>query len=80
LCALKLLNYLSDESILVVHDFWSRLIWTKKGGDTGYHHILDYYDVIGRARSSVALRKKRIEEMPAGWETAYIDITIEGDK
>ena len=48
-CALKLLPYLTNDSVLVLHDFWIR---------KPYHKVLEYYNVIGYARSVVALRKK----------------------
>ena len=59
-CALKLLNYLHSNSILFMHDFWVR---------QQYHVVLEYYDVIGYARSVVALRKKSI--LPLGFKTVY---------
>ena len=48
-CAVKLLPYLHHDSVLLMHDFWIR---------KPYHVVLDYYDVIGYARSAVALKKK----------------------
>lgn len=48
-CALKLLPFLENDSILLLHDFWIR---------KPYHEVLKYYDVIGYARSVVALQKK----------------------
>ncbi|KAL7508946.1 hypothetical protein ACHAXN_008824 [Cyclotella atomus] len=48
-CALKLLPFLESNSILLLHDFWIR---------KPYHEVLRYYDVIGYARSVVALQKK----------------------
>jgi len=48
-CAIKLLPYLHHDSVLLMHDFWIR---------KPYHVVLDYYDVIGYARSVVALKKK----------------------
>ena len=48
-CALKLLPYLHKDSVLLLHDFWIR---------RPYHEVLKYYDVIGYARSVVALQKK----------------------
>jgi len=59
-CALKLLPYLHSTSILFMHDFWLR---------REYHAVLDFYDVLGRARSLVVLRKKPV--LPADHETAY---------
>jgi hypothetical protein len=50
-CALKLLPYLHSESVLLMHDFWLRF--------PAYRDVLDYYYVIGYARSVVALRKKK---------------------
>jgi len=50
-CALRLLPYLRDDSVLIMHDFWVRL--------KAYEVVLDYYYVIGYARSVVALKKKR---------------------
>ena len=50
-CAIKLLPYLHDDSILLMHDFFVRI--------RTYGTVLEYYDVIGYARSVVALRKKR---------------------
>ena len=49
-CALRLLPYLHDDSVLLMHDFWVRF--------KAYRVVLEYYDVIGYARSVVALRKK----------------------
>lgn len=48
-CALKLLPFLKPTSVLFIHDFWLRKV---------YHIVLDYYDVLGYARSLVVLRKK----------------------
>lgn len=48
-CALKLLPYLQNDSVLLLHDFWVR---------KPYHEVLKYYDVIGYARSIVALQKR----------------------
>jgi len=62
-CALKALHYLDENSILVIHDFWSR--WEK------YAFIMNYYDAVGRSRTIGALRKKPLEELPSGWESAY---------
>jgi hypothetical protein len=49
-CALKLLPYLHPNSVLLMHDFWLRF--------GAYKDVLDYYYVIGYARSVVALKKK----------------------
>jgi hypothetical protein len=48
-CAIKLLPYLKPDSVLLMHDFFLR---------SKYHAVLEYYDVIGYARSVVALKKK----------------------
>ena len=48
-CALKLLPYMEGNGTVLIHDFWVR---------APYHGVLKYYDVIGYARSVVALRKK----------------------
>lgn len=64
-CALKLLHYLSPNSVLFVHDFWLRT------ESLGYKVILDFYDVLGYARSLVVLRKKPHSQLPQGWATAY---------
>ena len=50
-CAIKLLPYLHDDSVLLMHDFWVRI--------KSYGAVLEYYDVIGYARSVVALKKKK---------------------
>lgn len=49
-CALKLLSYIKDDSVVLIHDFWIR---------PPYHKVLEYYNVIGYARSVVALKKKK---------------------
>lgn len=49
-CALKLLPYLDPDSVVLIHDFWVRI--------NAYGVVLEYYDVIGYARSVVALKKK----------------------
>eukprot|EP00038_Savillea_parva_P012634 m.205950 g.205950 ORF g.205950 m.205950 type:complete len:364 (+) comp23142_c0_seq1:78-1169(+) len=59
-CALKLLPYLSQTSVLFMHDFWLR---------PRYHAVLDYYNVVGYARSAVVLRKKA--SLPEDHATAY---------
>mmetsp|Transcript_20911 Transcript_20911/g.35014 ORF Transcript_20911/g.35014 Transcript_20911/m.35014 type:complete len:402 (-) Transcript_20911:443-1648(-) len=64
-CALKLLHYLSPKSVLFVHDFWLRTT------SSDYKVILDYYDVLGYARSLAVLRKKSHSQLPQGWATAY---------
>lgn len=51
-CALKLLPYLRDKSVVLMHDFWVRY--------QPYKVVLDYYYVIGYARSVVALRKREL--------------------
>jgi len=61
-CALKLLNYLSPESVLFIHDFWNR---------PPYHKVFDYYDLVGTARTMVVLKKKSNERLPQGWDSAY---------
>ena len=62
--ALKLLNFVHSESVVFVHDFWMRM-----GPVFRYNRLLDFYDVIGRARSAVALRRKT--QLPHGWERAF---------
>ena len=37
-CALKLLPFLTQDSVLFMHDFWRRPM---------YHAVLDFHDVIG---------------------------------
>ena len=54
-CALKLLPFLNDGSVLLVHDFWVR---QKPERWFMYSKVFDYYYVIGYARSIVALKKK----------------------
>lgn len=49
-CALRLLPHLGPDSILLLHDFWVRL--------KAYKIVLEYYYVVGYARSVVALKKK----------------------
>jgi hypothetical protein len=49
-CALRLLPYLHDDSVLLMHDFWVRF--------KAYRIVLEYFNVIGYARSVVALKKK----------------------
>ena len=49
-CALKLLPFLTSDSVVLIHDFWVRI--------EVYRAVLEYYDVIGYARSVVALKKK----------------------
>ena len=49
-CALKLLPFLGTDSVLLMHDFWLR--------QKAYGVVLEYYHVIGYARSVVALKKK----------------------
>ena len=48
-CALKILPYLHAKSVLLMHDFWLR---------RDYHAVLEYYYVIGYARSVVALKNR----------------------
>jgi hypothetical protein len=64
--ALKLLNFVHGESVIFVHDFWMR-----QGKVFRYNRLLEYYDVIGRARSAVALRRKPRTQLPHGWERAF---------
>ena len=49
-CALKLLPFLNEDSVLLMHDLWVRY--------ETYRAIFDYYYVIGYARSVVAFKKK----------------------
>ena len=65
-CALKLLHYLTPQSVMFVHDFWLRV-----NSDAQYTIILEYYDVLGYARSLVVMRKKPHSQLPPNWETAY---------
>ena len=59
-CAYKALNYISEDSIVFIHDFWPR---------TAYHKVFEWYDEIdsiketghGRGSSIVALKKKSQE-------------------
>ena len=60
-CALKLLPFLGPDSILLLHDFWVR--------QNAYKIVLDYYYVVGYARSVVALKKK--EDVFDSEETIY---------
>lgn len=65
-CSLKLLNYLHEDSVLIIHDFFPR-------AKSSYHKVLDYFSIIGRSRSVVILKMKKQSEMPAGTNiaTAY---------
>ena len=58
-CAFKALQYIDDESIVFIHDFWGR---------EEYHAVLEYYDVIDSVKHTlvppagmtiVALRRKK---------------------
>jgi hypothetical protein len=69
--ALKLLPYFSENSVLLIHDFFFKF--------RGYFAVLDYYEPIGHARSVVALRKKPEASMPAGWRSAYTKFSHEAD-
>ncbi len=62
-CALKALNFVDKNSVVMIHDFWSRL-------DT-YGNVTLYYDVIGQSRTAAVLRKKKDDELPEDWATAY---------
>lgn len=61
--ALKLLNHLKPDSVLFFHDFWARY--------KAYKRVLDFYDVIGYARSLAVLRPKNSTALPRDWQTAY---------
>ena len=61
--ALKLLNHLKPDSVLFFHDFWARY--------KAYKRVLDFYDVIGYARSLAVLRPKNSTALPRDWPTAY---------
>eukprot|EP00470_Lotharella_oceanica_P012109 CAMPEP_0170186324 /NCGR_PEP_ID=MMETSP0040_2-20121228/38792_1 /TAXON_ID=641309 /ORGANISM="Lotharella oceanica, Strain CCMP622" /LENGTH=340 /DNA_ID=CAMNT_0010433015 /DNA_START=22 /DNA_END=1044 /DNA_ORIENTATION=- len=63
-CALKLLAWLNENSVLILHDFWER----QRRYGYEYYHILKYYDVIGRTRSIALLRKKEVSDMPGEGE------------
>ena len=56
--ALALLPLLSNRSVVLVHDFWTR--------PAHYAPILRHYDVIGRARTVAALRRKVKGKMARG--------------
>lgn len=58
-CVLKLLPFIHDNSIVVMHDFWLRKV---------YHVVLKYYNVIGHTRSLVFMRRKA---MKPGWHLLY---------
>ena len=64
-CALKLLPYLHDDSILLMHDFFVRI--------RSYGTVLEYYDVIGYARSVIALKKKKGLESEADIYKKYMN-------
>jgi len=55
-CAFKVLNYIDNNSVVFIHDFWPR---------KQYHGVLNYYDVIDKVddttQTLVALRKKNEE-------------------
>jgi len=52
-CAFKILNYINQDSIVFIHDYWKR---------PEYHVITEYYDVIDSVQDTlqtiVALKKK----------------------
>lgn len=48
-CAIKVLNYMNEDSVLIIHDFWPR---------ESYWKVLEYFEVIGRARTVVVLKAK----------------------
>jgi len=56
--AMYLMQYLHDDSVVLWHDFTMRVRPSV---------ILKYFDVIGRSRSTVALRKKPANQLPP-WE------------
>ena len=60
---LKLLNHVHADSVIFIHDFWLRL--------RNYNVVLRYYDVIGRARSAVVLKRKTPSLLPDGWQEAH---------
>lgn len=62
-CALKALNYVDSTSVVIMHDFWSRL--------HKYKRTLEYYDVIGRSRTVAILRKKKDSDLPEDWKIVY---------
>jgi hypothetical protein len=64
--ALKLLHVIHSESVVFIHDFWPRVRPSHR-----YGGLLGYYDVIGRARSAVALRRKPPQELPSSWKHAF---------
>lgn len=84
-CALRLLEFIGDDSIVIIHDFWFRAgpKYTQKvaQGDThrvpGYNIILKYYKCIGRSRSvGVFKRRKQTgvakeEQIPSDWREIY---------
>ena len=75
-CALRLLEYLGEGSILIMHDFWFRAVegFTARAYRNGpklpgYNIVLKYYDCIGRTRSIAILKKKKT--LPADWREIY---------
>jgi len=53
-CSLKILNYISSTSVVLIHDFWSREC-------RGYFEVFKYYDIIDYTSSEegvIALKKK----------------------
>ncbi|KAK3279409.1 hypothetical protein CYMTET_12707 [Cymbomonas tetramitiformis] len=61
-CALKLLNYFHDESVLLIHDFWTR---------PQYGDVFRYYDLIGYTYSLAVLRRKNPRYLLEDWRMAW---------
>jgi hypothetical protein len=53
-CALKVLNYINEDSLVFIHDFWTREC-------RGYFEVFKYYDIIDYTTSKeglIILKKK----------------------
>jgi hypothetical protein len=60
-CALKSLEYVSDGSVVLIHDFFDR--------SPIYDAVLKYYDIIDRADTLVVLSRKKVVD----WAQARLD-------
>lgn len=58
-CALYVIRYLTDDSVVVIHDLMPRIMSAEVVGKRGNLDVIfKYYDLIGRTRTIAAFRRK----------------------
>ena len=73
-CALYMLAHLTDDSVVLVHDFFSRVKSPEALERYGHlDKLFDYYTMIGRTRSLAAFKLRRdLPKDPAAYQDAWV--------